>query len=79
MYRRGDVLHLPLRPAQVAGRLPRAHTVVVVVEGVYARGDGEPCYYLAPPGGQGVLIGAAMLARLLQPRPPRDRLDREPA
>ncbi len=70
MHRRGDVLHLPLRAAPVAGRPPRAYTVAVVVDGVYARGDGELCYYLAPPGGEGVLIGAATLARLVQPRPP---------
>ena len=75
MYRRGDVLHLPLRAARVAGRPPRAYTVAVVVEGVYARGDGEPCYYLAPAGGEGVLIGAATLTRLLRPRPPRNRPD----
>ncbi len=49
MYRRGDVLHLPLRAAPVPGRPPRAYAVTVVVEGVYAWGDGVPCYYLAPP------------------------------
>ena len=72
MYRRGDVLHLPLRTARDTGRPPRAYAVLVVVEGVYARGDGEPCYYLAPPGGEGVLIGAATLARLLR-QPPTAR------
>ena len=69
MYRRGDVLHLPLRAARVVGHPPHAFTVAVVVEGVYARADGEPCYYLAPPGGEGVLIGAATLARLLRQPP----------
>jgi hypothetical protein len=69
MYRRGDVLHLPLRAAPVPGRPPRAYTVAVVVGGVYARGDGEPCYYLAPPGGMGVLIGAGTLDRLLRQAP----------
>ena len=70
MYRRGDVLHLSLRAAPVAGRPPRAYTVAVVVAGVYTRGDGAPCYYLVPPGGEGLLIGAATLARLLRHRPP---------
>ena len=72
MHRRGDVLHLPLRAASAPGQPSRYYTAAGVVEGVYARGDGEPCYYLAPPGGEGVLIGAATLARLLrQPQPAR--------
>ena len=72
MYRRGDVLHLSLRTAPPHGWSPRAYTIAVVVEGVYAQGDDAPCYYLAPPGGAGVLIGAATLARLLrQPQPAR--------
>ena len=50
----------------------RASTVAVVVEGVYARGVGVPCYDLAPPGGEGALIGAATLARLLR-QPPTAR------
>jgi hypothetical protein len=56
------VLHLPLRAARVAGRPPGSYTAAVVVAGVYARGDGAPCYHLAPPGGEGVLIEADTLA-----------------